>query len=176
MREYYYLVSSLPMLEFGAKPPLSYKDFLRSCEGQLNASDMKAIERTTIVPSEDIEDSYPTLRKWKRFNTGLRNELARHRAGKRSKDPAQYIRGEESAEAFVSGFAHWAVSQDSPLEAELYLDRIRWERIEDLEKGHYFDIDCLIAYALKLKMLERWQTINSGSGMQVLQRVLVGAG
>lgn len=168
MRQYYYLVSSLPMLEFGAKPPLSYKDFIRCCQGQLASSDMNVIERTTILPYEDIEDPYPALREWKRFDTGLRNELARFRAGKRSKDPAQYIRGEDSSEAFVSGFAHWAVSQDSPIESELYLDRIRWERIEELQMGHYFDIDCLIAYALKLQILERWQTINSGSGMQVI--------
>ena len=172
MRQYYYLVSSLAMLEFGTKPPISYGDFLRRCEEQLSTSHMKVIERTTILPCEDIKDLSLTLKEWRRFDTSLRNELARFRASKKSKDPVKYIRGEDSPDPFVSGLAHWAVSQDSPLEAELYLDRIRWDKIEELQKGHYFDIDYLILYALKLQILKRWQGIRSGSGREVLKEVL----
>ena len=172
MSQYYYLVSSLPMLEFGMKMPLSYNDFLLLCQEQLSFRDMHTIERTSMSPCEDIEDPSSTLGEWKRFDITLRNELARFRASKKSKDPLEYIRGEDSPDPFVSGFAHWAVSQDSPVDAELYLDRIRWDRIEGLQKGHYFDIDYLITYALKLQILERWQRINSVSGMQILQGLL----
>lgn len=168
MREYYYLVSSLPMLEFGAKAPLSYEDFLSVCRQELDPSDMKIMERTTIEPSEDIEDSLSTLREWKRFETFLRNELVFHRASKRSKDPYRYTRSEDCRSPFLTPSAHWAVNQDSPFEAERFLDQLRWEKIEELSKGHYFDIDYLVSYSLKLQILGRWQTINSSNGMHLI--------
>ena len=58
-----------------------------------------------------------------------------------------------------------------PLEAELYLDRIRWEKLEELEKNHYFDITYLVAYALKLQILERWDRINSIGGDEAMQKL-----
>lgn len=169
---YYYLISSLPMLEFGAKTPFSYHDFVSCCQEQLDGRDMEIIKRATILPCEDIEDSSPTLREWKRFDRTLRNEIARSRANKKGRDPSQYIRGENYSDPFMAPLAQWAVSQDSPLEAELYLDRARWERIEQLKKGHYFDIDYLITYALQLQIMERWEKINSEGGMEVLQGLL----
>jgi hypothetical protein len=169
---YYYLIASLPMLEWGAKPLISHTDFLGRCREQLTKDDIKIIERVTLGPFEDIEDPFPALKAWKKFDFTLRNEIARHRAVKFTKDPLQYVRGEYYSDPFISGFAHWAVTQDSPIEAESYLDRARWDRIEELEKGHYFDIEYLIAYALKLQILERWVRINKENGMQILQGLL----
>ncbi|NQT76000.1 MAG: DUF2764 family protein [Candidatus Omnitrophica bacterium] len=172
MREYYYLIASLPMLEFGTKMPISYVDFLKRSREQLESADMGIIERIKTGPFEDTEDPSPTFKEWKLFARALRNEIARYRAARTGKDPLEHIRGGNYPDPFVSGFAHWAVHEDSPIEAELYLDRARWEKIEELEKGHYFDIDFLVTYALKLQILERWDRINSEGGMALLQALL----
>lgn len=160
MREYYYLVSSLPMLEFGEKPTISYEDFLNSCRTQLSANDMDTIER-----AEEWKE-------WGRFSIALRNEIAVFRATKKSKDPVKYIRGEDNRDPLLVSSAHWAVNLDSPLEAEQFLDQLRWEKLEELSKCHYFDMDFLVTYALKLQILERWQTINLQNGMQVLETLV----
>lgn len=169
MREYYYLAASLPLLEFGMKTPIAYEDFLFRCEGQLSVKDLGIIKRAKIMPSEDTEESSPTLKEWKRFDTTLRNELLKHRASKKSKDASKYIRGDGSSDPFLAAQTHWAVNEESPLEAERFLDKIKWDKIEELEKLHYFDIDYLIAYALKLQILERWQKISSEGGVEILQ-------
>ncbi len=163
MSQYYYFIASLPMLEFGMKTPISYEDFLTRCKEQISDRDLEIIKGALISS---------TLREWKDFDTDLRNEIARARANKKAKDLDKYIRGENYLNPFMAGIAHWAVSQESPEEAELYLDRIRWERIEELKKGHYFDIDFLSAYALQLQILERWDNINKEGGMQVLQEMV----
>ena len=160
------------MLEFGMKPPISYNTFLERSKEQLIPVDMAIIERASIGPYEDINDNSPVLREWKRFDTLLRNELVRSRAAKKHKDPSQYIRGGFSQDPFIAPFSHWAINQDSPLEAELYLDKIRWERLEELKGLHYFDIEYLVTYCLQLQILERWHRINSGDGMQVLERLI----
>ena len=87
-------------------------------------------------------------------------------------DPVQYIRCESYLDPYLTSSVQWATNQESPVESELSLDRLRWERIEALSKGHYFDIDYLITYALKLQLLERWERINSEGGMKVLQTLV----
>lgn len=171
-RSYYYFIATLPMLEFGAKAAFSYEDFLARAKEQLSDFDMDIIKRAKLGPFEDAKDSLAALREWKDFEITLRNELARHRAAKLTKDFSKFARGEHYIEPFISGFAHWAVNQESPLEAELYLDRTRWDKLEDLARGHYFDIDYLIMYALKLQILKRWKTINSEGGMQILEDLI----
>lgn len=172
MRQYYYFIASLPMLEFGMKMPFSYGRFLSSCREQLDRRDMGIIGRSSIFPPEDTKEESLTLRGWRRFDTALRNELVKVRADKYSKDPHRYIRGEGYIDHNIITFVQWAVNQDSPLESELALDRMRWEKIEDLRRGHYFDIDYLITYALHLQILERWERINAGNGMEALGRLL----
>lgn len=172
MREYYYLIASLPMLEFGARPPMPYMDFLERCRGQLCSDDMRIIRKAKIEPVEERSGSRGVLEEWKDFEIALRNEIAKQRALRLTKDPLKYIRGEDYSNPFESVSAHWAVSQDSPMGAELYLDRVRWEKIEEFSKAHYFDIDFLIGYALKLQILERWQNINKGTGPEILQDII----
>ncbi|MCX5692498.1 MAG: DUF2764 family protein [Candidatus Omnitrophica bacterium] len=156
---YYYLIASLPMLHFGMKPAFSYSDFLEECGRQLSQDEMGALK----------EDKNPLLKKWKIFDTGLRNELARTRAVKKGKDPNSYLRGSEGIDPFIAPLAHWAVNQHSPMDAEMYLDKIRWEKIEEIKSGHYFDTEYLAAYGLQLQILERWDRINSGDGMKILE-------
>ena len=169
MREYYYLAASLPLLEFGMNMPVVYEDFLSRCSEQLDPKDIAIIKKTNISPSEDTECDSRTLREWKRFDVTLRNELATYRSSKKSKDASKYIRGEGYKDPFLAIEARWALNEESPLEAERFLDKIRWEKIEELEKTHYFDIDYLVKYALRLQILERWQKINSEGGTQVLK-------
>ena len=156
---YYYLIASLPMLHFGMRPPLSYSDFLEECAHKLSPDDMGSLK----------EDKVSLLKKWKIFDISLRNELVRTRAFKRGKDPNRYLRGSVGIDPFIAPLAHWAANQDSPMETEIYLDKIRWEKIEEIKTGHYFDMGYIAAYGLQLQILERWDRINSGDGAKVLE-------
>jgi len=154
------------MLQFGIKPHFFHKEFLEKCREQLNISDMETLEK-------ELEERSPVLKEWNRFNSSLRNELARNRAIRKHKDPQQYIKEGIPQDPFVAPFSHWAVSQDSPLDAEYYLDRVRWEKLDELAVGHYFDMGYLIIYSLKLKILERWHIIDSGTGMNLLENLYI---
>ena len=149
------------MLHFGMKPPISYPDFLEVCSSEVNQEDMEILRES---------DSHSAiLKEWEGFNRRLRNELVRTRAAKKGKDPNKYLRGDNGADPFIAPLAHWSVNQDSPMEAELYLDRVKWDKIEEMKTGHYFDMEYLAAYGLQLKILERWHRINSADGVKVLE-------
>nr|MBU1328974.1 DUF2764 domain-containing protein [Candidatus Omnitrophota bacterium] len=168
---YYYLIASLPMLYFGMKPPFSYHDFLEACKPELNKDDIDILAGLSMEPL-DLQESgsrNALLKKWERFNESLTNELVRTRAVKKGKDPNKYLRGDNGVDPFIAPLTHWAVNQDSPMEAESYLDRAKWEKIEEIKEGHYFDMEYLAAYGLQLKILERWHRINSLDGSKVLE-------
>jgi len=168
-KSYYYIIASLPMLHFGMKPPLSYPDFLEACSHELNKNDIDILAELSIEPSADTDDKLPFLKEWKIFNRSLGNELVKTRAAKKGKDPNRYLRGDNGIDPFIAPLTHWAVNQDSPMEAELYLDRVRWDKVEEIKTGHYFDMEYLAAYGLQLKILERWHRINSVDGVKVLE-------
>lgn len=149
------------MLHFGMKPPLSYSDFLDACASELSQDDMNILRESS---SGNV-----LLKKWGDFNKSLKNELVRTRAARKGKDPNKYLREDNGIDPFIAPLAHWAVNQDSPIEAELYLDRVRWDKIEDIKTGHYFDVEYLVAYGLQLKILERWHSVNSADGVKVLE-------
>jgi len=147
------------MLQFGMNSPIVYSDFIEQCSQQLSENEIDFLK----------EGKVSLLKKWKIFDTSLRNELVRIRAVKKSKDPNNYLRVSEGIDPFIASLAHWAANQDSPMEAEKYLDKIRWEKIEEIKSGHYFDMEYLAAYGLQLQILERWDRINSGDGMKILE-------
>lgn len=161
------------MLNFGAKPPLSFEKFIEICQDKIPEDELNIIIELT-------KDSYvyaglqPTLQKWCAFETALRNELVRIRASRKHIDPVKYIRGDEyySIEPYITHIAMTACRNPSILEAERALDQERWRRLDELVVGHYFDLDFLIVYALKLLILERWERINSADKSLLLKEVL----
>ena len=101
------------------------------------------------------------IEKWLAFDTALRNELAKIRGQSKKIDAAKYLRGENPVDVAISHTAVSGQRSASILEGEKILDEARWQVLDDLGFGHYFDMDSLILYAYKLKILERWEKIHT---------------
>ncbi len=167
---YVYLISSLPMLHFGARPPFSLERFLEICQDKISEEDIHLIKLTQEAFL--YTGNQPTLKQWCAFDNALRNELVKIRAGSKHLDPLKYIRGQDYIEPYISRAAMNARRSPSILEAERLLDQERWHRLDELALGHYFDLDFIICYALKLLMLERWERINTADKPKLLNEVL----
>jgi len=131
--------------------------------------------RARLVPDPTDLSGNRLLRRWYEFETGLRNELARQRAAQLNRDEYAYLRTTEEGEDLTGKvglpeMAREALSQETPLKAELVLLRHRWDVLEDLELGHYFDIERLIVYYLKLQILWRKRRFNREDGTNVFER------
>ena len=174
---YIYLASSLPMLHFGAKPPVSSERFLEMCRGMISDDDLAVLRR--IVESLRIEENIPPSceaeRKWRAFDTALRNELAKIRAARRKQDPLKFVRQDGYAGPSIVHIALHAHRTPEPLEAERILEQARWQALDESSLGHYFDIDFMVIYAYKLLILERWERINAAEAPRELDKALVKA-
>jgi len=174
-RYYTYLISSLPALFFGAKPPFTSRKFLEFCEGFISAQELGFL-RLVFKPEECLYNgNQPTLRQWFSFERDLRNELVKIRAARKHLEPQKYLRPDGG---YVSPrLVHVALAcsrNSSVLEAEKNLDLERWRMLEELATGHYFDIDSLIIYSQKLFILEKWEKITGANKSQLLEEALEG--
>jgi hypothetical protein len=170
---YVYLISSLPMLQFGMRPAFSWDAFLELSQRLIPEKDF-ALLKNLIQPEQyaGYSGEQETIRRWVEFDTALRNELVKLRASHKHIDAAKYLRPEEYSNLSLVQVAASAERSAAPQEAELILDRARWDFLEELSFGHYFDLDFLIVYAYKLKILWRWEEVRRADKGALLEGVL----
>lgn len=136
-----------------------------------------------MIPAEDIQvlerislgeppKNYQLISRWLEFETTLKNELVKIRAVRKKIDPAKYLRPDRCAGISLHHVALAAQRSLSPLEAEKILDQERWNFLDELLFGHYFDLSCLIIYAYKLLILERWEKISNADKEQLIEGII----
>ena len=152
----YYLVSSLPLLRFGKNPAMPTQDFLPECKKWMSPQEYRVLQKADIDSSKVLVDTNPILTQWRMQDSFLRDDLSRAR------HIAQNTSGEKLPVSMLSVFA-----QETPLLMEKEFARKQWYVLDELELGHYFDINILIVYFLKLQILERFATFNKDEGMKV---------
>lgn len=172
---YPYLVSSLPALQFGMKPPLTFEGFIAACDGLVPEADMALLRALPSGSAPEPGSDTEAVRRWREFDTMLRNELVMIRAARRKTDGARYLRPDgEPASSYEAHIAINAYRRVSPLEGEREFDFQRWRRLDELAFGHYFDIDALVVYGYKLMILEKWDRIASADGARLVAEALAG--
>lgn len=165
---YPYLVSSLPFLEFGAKAPVSYKSFLDDCERLLPAKDFILVRAAAFLPVITHQGKNSLLDKWNQFKNSLHNEFVVFRATAQGKEFNSHLHYEKWSEPFLGQVVSEADKAEDPLSAQTIIDRAVWQYLDELLGNHYFDLEFLIIYGLKLQMLEKYQRIASVQGQEIL--------
>ncbi len=161
------------MLQFGMKPPFSFERFLELCEGKIPDGDLSILKKVSLSGEELYEDAaLSTLRKWRVFDTALRNALVMIRAARLRRDPEKYLHRDGYTDPSIARIAISAHRNPSILEAERMLDEERWRMLDELCLGHYFDIDFLVIYAHKLLMLQRWERTCGADSLRMLEEVI----
>jgi hypothetical protein len=101
---------------------------------------------------------------WREWERALRLNLARQRVIKVKREGAALAEA-PVIPADASSAAHGAMAVvDSPLEADIFLDKARWSAIEALQGVDYFDRNTVFAYLLKLLILQRRDSMHAETG------------
>lgn len=170
---YYYILASLPALQFGEAPPLSTAAVLAVCSDWLPASELTRLRHAlTPMPSDAPRDAVG--RAWQAWQTALRNALAVARASRRGSDAAPYLRSDDLPDPVLRAQIQECVKADDPLHAERTLDRLRWDFLDNLAGIHMFDYHTMVCYLLKLQILERWHALTREQGMAAFNALMTG--
>lgn len=167
----YYLVASLPHLKFGAAPRLTPGEFLRRCAAQISPAHYRILAEVELFQAQPAKTGLALLDRWHDRERTLRNALAVVRAKRLGVTAAGHLR-DFRPDPRLAEIARHLLALDSPLAADEDLDRVRWRFLEDLAFGHHFDLETLVVYLLKLRILERRARFDPAVGAALLDRML----
>jgi hypothetical protein len=161
---YYYLVASLPMLSLGREAPLDSVAFRALCAEHLTPRDLAVFDDLVGTGGTTTDDAFVVA--WRERETRLRNAIVQARAARRGLDPAAYLRPETGFDTYALKAVEDAFARTSPADRELDLDRFRWRVLEELAGMNAFTLAAVLAYALKLRLVERWSRLDATEGIR----------
>ncbi len=163
-----YFIASLPMLLPGQPPRLTVAQFRAACDEQLTG-ELAAAVRALL---DDEDHSHPFVRRWHNYETHLRNAMARRRAARKRISPQPWLRPAIGSDLWLEQGVQAAFDLPDPLQRERAMTRLRWQAIDELEGVQPLTTNVLLAYAIKLRLLEHWSQLNQQLGEQRLQELL----
>ena len=164
---YYYLIASLPTLTLGRVPAIGEAAFRARCREHLTAADGAAVE--DVFATGGAHSDHPFVAAWRERDTRVRNAVARARALRLGRDAAPHLRPEREFDAYTPRAVAEAFARPSPAERELELDRYRWQVIDELAGTAVFTSEIVLAYALKLRLTERWRKLDDAAGRRTVE-------
>ena len=163
---FYYFVASLPTLELGAPAPTSLAAFGDDVARLLPAE--VSTEFQALLRGEGAAARSSLATRWREAETQVRNTVARTRAARRGVDGGAYVKPQQAFSVFLEQAVAEAYGKPNPLERELALDRFRWNFLDELVRASPFGLEAVLAYGLKLRMVERWQGLQDEAGRAAL--------
>lgn len=140
---------------YGQPAPMTSRHFKSLASELMSSRDAALLDYCTLEPEDAASAAkIPSkfIKRWKEWERALRLNLARNRAVKIKREGVFEAPG-YPADAVVA--AKSAVAAESPLEAELFLDKARWDAIESFQGINTFSRNAMFAYMLKLLLMER---------------------
>ncbi len=139
--------------------------------------------------SHVLPHSNPFLNQWFEFELNTSNIIAAYVARKHNKDPETEILEVNSLASvlaspgklpdlrmimdvdYISEAQRIAEIEDFK-EREKALDRFRWSYLDELSLFHYFEVETVITYLLKLMMIFRWKELDGNEGKKIYDQML----
>jgi hypothetical protein len=145
-------------------------------------------ELTTLWYEEMLATDHEFLRDWFTFDLNLKNILLVISARKNdlpfenqvigNNHVAEIIRKSNARDLGLSAEWPWIekvvqiMETDDILAREKAIDLLRWSYLDELNTFNYFSVEVLMAYYLKLGIIERWLRLDQATGEEMFRRLL----
>ena len=200
MSNFEYIISSLPYLTQDykydqgegfytvleqIKENLGEKD-AETLDFLLDGYDAKKLDADFYAKA--LKSSNRFIREYFRFDLNLRNAKVRYlnrTLGRAEEQDVLTGKGDEFEEGLdIDGYrftggefeeeqkVQSALESASLLDRERSLDNICWEKVNNLETFHYFDITAVLAYVAKLHIVDRWLALDEEKGRELFRKLV----
>ena len=200
MSNFEYIISSLPYLTQDykydqgegfytvleqIKENLGEKD-AETLDFLLDRYDAKKLDADFYAKA--LKSSNRFIREYFRFDLNLRNAKVRYlnrTLGRAEEQDVLTGKGDEFEEGLdIDGYrftggefeeeqkVQSALESASLLDRERSLDNICWEKVNNLETFHYFDITAVLAYVAKLHIVDRWLALDEEKGRELFHKLV----
>ena len=199
MSNYEYIIASLPFLtaDFKYTDQAGFNSVLAEIKRDMDDRDYETVEFLLDgFKEEELDaDFYAKalrhrnrfIRDYFRFDLNLRNAKVRYLNAQLGR-PAEMdvLTGEDpdSPDSDIDGFRFTggefeeeakiqAVLESSDLLArEKGIDDLVWDKVDRLATFHYFDLEAVLAYVVKLSIVNRWLALDEEIGRERFHRLI----
>lgn len=187
MNNYTYIVSSLPVI---VRDRVSADDIrtdavIEEIRSQLSASDCAVLDFTLggFDPDSLCEDFYRKaaaspvrfVREYFGFDLNLRNAKTRYlntSLGKPSAQDTIVLYGNEDGEFEEEKEVDAILNGKDILARERGIDDLYWQKIEDITTFDYFDLDVILGFVARLKIVDRWLRLDEEAGREYFRSLV----
>jgi hypothetical protein len=167
LKNHYYTLAALKTIRLGEKIPITEEYFLQFAEDTIDAKSYQVLLKSRWGLTEPTGFSFADrILSWEKE---LRLELAKARILKRPFETPLNLQASDGSYSLLEQ-ARAAMALDSPLDAERYLDQLRWSFLEDMGARHYFDLEALVVYYLKLQLALRQEKFQEELGRDSFEK------
>jgi len=168
---HWYLVSSLPVLRLGGKPPMNVDAFRAACVGHLSDDGISAVEAILGNSEPPVGEASG----WWNSEVQLRDAVVRVRAKKRGADASSFLKPYEGFSVTLEKKVTDAFARPNPLEQELALDEARWVLADEIALTAPFGFLGVLAFAIKVRIAERWAGLDEETGKAKVEELILSA-
>lgn len=185
MNNYEYIIASLPVLS--QDPQASTPDadrIILEIKSQLSPRDNKALDTllTGFNPDMLDRDFYLTasrsgsgfIREYFRYDLNIRNAKVEflNKALGRSEGQDMIDLGSSLEEFEDIDAVRDALDSSDILGRERSLDNLMWNKVSDMTLFHVFDLDLILAFVVRLKIVDRWNRLDPVTGREMFRRLV----
>ena len=187
MDNYAYIIASLPVLQPDQEKAdnLVAQDLLDEIREQLSARDAAVLDQLLegYDPEKLDAEFYRKalqhrnrfIRDWFRFDLNLRNLTVSYindSLGRQEGQDQVKLEGDETEEFPEAAAAREVLNCGDNLARERGLDELRWKKIDDLTILDSLDLEVILGFVAKLKIIDRWLQLDPDSGRALFRRLV----
>lgn len=184
MNNYEYIISSLPAISLDWKfgEGASFDTYVEWIKSQLSESDQKVADRlldgfkdenlTREFYEAAIRDSNRFLKEYFTFDLNVRNGKARFLNKAFDRPLEQDTIRLDTGEFAEAQKLEEALDAPDLISRERGLDSLMWDKITEITTFDYFDLEAVLGFIARLRIISRWFTLDETTGREMFIRLV----
>lgn len=193
MNNYEYIIASLPDLALQAFGPSAAQHgqgpevdaIVEEIRDQLGSGDIAALQKVMdgfengkLTPefyADALASRQDFIREYFRFDLNVRNTKVAYlneAIGRPEGTDIMVLEGYEPGEYDEEPEVSAMLKGSDILERESGLDKIMWAKVEELTNLHIFDLDIILGFIVRLKIIDRWLRLDPETGRELFGRLV----
>lgn len=183
MNNYHYIIAGLPELSQDfEEQDFSYSEMIARIREQLSPEDNRVIDWLEFgLDSKNLSRHFYRksathkclfISEYFKFDKEIRNVMVRNIAGKENLDESKYAIGEIFTEFEEYSKLQQILENPNLIERELQIDKLKWNKISEITDFHYFDLDVILAFIAKGKIVRRWTGLDKEKGAKLFKELI----
>lgn len=184
MNNYEYIISSLPAISLDWKfgEGASFDTYVEWIKSQLSESDQKVADRlldgfkdenlTREFYEAAVRDSNRFLKEYFTFDLNVRNGKARFLNKAFDRPLEQDTIRLDTGEFAEAQKLEEALDAPDLISRERGLDSLMWDKITEITTFDYFDLEAVLGFIARLRIISRWFTLDETTGREMFIRLV----